>query len=82
MSKNKSALWAEQVSRIAKYFRNYSIEDVVASLFISSLWLPNNGSTVKHQLLVAIFASITPNKFISKKKINDYLAFKTFIEGL
>ena len=67
---------------IGAIIRQYSIEDVATSILISNLWLPNIASTVKHQLLTAIFATIKPERFPTKDQINTYNDFKSFLESL
>ncbi|MBI2641587.1 hypothetical protein HYW87_03275, partial [Candidatus Roizmanbacteria bacterium] len=74
--------WLETISKIRSLFRIYSIYDVACSLFASSLWLPNNGSGVKHLLLVSIFASLKPGEFNSENRIKNYEQFKSFCEQL
>lgn len=80
MSTNNSLY--EIIKQIKNLFKNYSITDVATSLFISSLWLPNNGSTIKHQLSTAIFASIKPKGFNFIDEITNYTDFKYFCHKL
>ncbi len=70
------------IENIKKLFKKYSIIDVATSLFVSNLWLPNNGSSIKHKLHVAIFASLKSEEFIQTDKIIDYPEFKSFIKDL
>ena len=74
--------WLETISKIRSLFLTYSIYDVACSLFASSLWLPNNGSGVKHLLHVSIFASLKPGEFNSENRIRNYEQFKSFCEQL
>lgn len=64
---------------LARLFRKHSVHDVATSLFISSLWLPNISSAVKHQLLVAIFLSLKPTQFQNDDKIVNYQIFRAFL---
>ena len=68
------------IESIAAIFLKYSIEDVANSLFVSDLWLPNIPSTVKHQLLTSIFATLKPEKFSNENIIKTYEDFKSFID--
>jgi hypothetical protein len=76
--KDKHKKFAQIVEDIRNLFVNYSANDVASSLFISSLWLPNNGSTIKHLLWTTIFATCEPEKFSKKNKLTSYSAFKKF----
>ena len=75
---NKETLWIKTINRIIELYKQYSARDVASSLFVSSLWLPNNGSTIKHQLQVTIFASLKPEVFVQKDKVTNYEEFKAF----
>jgi len=67
------------IESIAAIFREYSLEDVAKSIFVSNLWLPNIHSTVKHQLLTSIFATLKPEEFSTKDQIIAYEGFKSFL---
>jgi hypothetical protein len=58
------------------------VKDVAETLFISSLWLPNISSWLKHQLMVAAFISTKPETFSKSDKIKTYENFKTLIESI
>ncbi|MBM3702013.1 MAG: hypothetical protein FJW63_03290 [Actinobacteria bacterium] len=79
---NSKKHWGKTIENIKKLFKNYSINDVATSLFASSLWLPNNGSTVKHLLHAAIFTSMKSEEFIKTDQINSYSIFKCLIQDL
>lgn len=79
---NKKNSWDDAIGKTIKLFKSYSISDVATSLFISSLWLPNVGSNVKHQLHVAIFSSIKQKDFCSTDKITNYSKFSDFTNNL
>ncbi len=70
------------VANIRKILCQYSIKDVAYSLLISSLWLPNIASAVKHQLLYAIFLSIDEDKFSEKDRVYKYKDFTVFLSKL
>ena len=67
--------WNKRIKKIRAVFEKYSSKDIAEFLFISSLWLPNNGSKFKHQYLVCIFSSISPDKFTATKSITRYKDF-------
>ena len=68
------------VQKIPEIYCEYGAHDIAASLFISSIWLPNISSMIKHQLLAAIFASIKPEEFSNSQSIANHLEFKHFLE--
>ena len=70
------------VKAISSVLRRYSVQDIATSLFVSSLWLPNIASPVKHQFLAAIFASLKPSNFSSVDKIVAYNDFKGFLHEI
>lgn len=70
------------VQAISSVLRRYSVQDIAASLFVSSLWLPNIASPVKHTLLTAIFASQKPSCFSAVDKIITYHDFKGFLQEI
>jgi len=72
---NKKLDWDERIIKISNIFNKYSAKDIAKFLFISSLWLPNNGSKFKHQYLTTIFSSIPPDKFTNTKTISRYKDF-------
>lgn len=70
------------VKSIIQLFRQHSIHDVATALFVSSLWLPNISSAIKHQLLVAIFASLKPTQFWNADRLVSYDSFRAFLTRL
>jgi hypothetical protein len=70
------------VENIPKIYCQYSVRDIAAALFISSIWLPNISSMIKHQLLAAIFASIRPEEFSNSRTMNNYSEFSQFSEKI
>jgi len=63
-------------------FSSYSVKDVAETLFISSLWLPNISSWLKHQIIVAAFISTKPETFSESDKITCYDDFKALAEKI
>ena len=68
------------IAAISELFRKYSVEDVAESTFVSSVWLPNISSPVKHQLVTAVFASLKPEEYSQTSRIESYESFKEFLE--
>jgi hypothetical protein len=56
-------------------FTAYSAEDIILTLGVSDLWLPNIASQVKHFFAFGIFAAIAPDRFNSNSRIENYDAF-------
>lgn len=78
----KDTNWEHLIEKISKHFTGYSVEDVAAALFVSSLWLPNNGSTIRHLLWTTILASLKVECFSKANKITEYKDFKAFCKHL
>jgi len=70
------------VKDIRNLFQSYSIYDVASSLFISNLWLPNNGSSIKHLFWTTIFTTSKSNEFCMENKIENFSMFKSFCSEL
>ena len=73
--------WNVKIKKISEIYEKYSARDIAKFLFISSLWLPNNGSKYKHQYLTTIFSSMPPNKFTNMKTISRYEDFVYICNG-
>lgn len=56
-------------------FTAYCAEDVMLTLGVSDLWLPNISSQIKHLFAFGIFASISPDRFNSNSQIESYEEF-------
>ena len=67
---------------ISEYLKAYSAEDIAKSLFVTSLWLPNISSTIKHRLLVTVFITINSDDFSQDNKIVTYEDFCEFTANL
>lgn len=70
------------VQSIADIFVKYSVQDIATSLFVSNMWLPNISSGIKHQLLLAIFATMEPEAFSKDNKIISYFDFESFLKQI
>jgi len=81
-SEKMGTSFKDSIKAISKIFCKYSILDVATSLFISDMWLPNIASSVKHQLLMTIFASLKPEKFSAVDSITSYHHFRSFLEAI
>ena len=74
--------WEERQEKIKEVFKNYSAQDIVNSLFCSSLWLPNISSQIKHIYLAAFFISCQPELFKRNNQIDDYTKFSSLMSRL
>ena len=59
----RALTWEERQEKIKEVFKDYSAQDIVNSLFCSSLWLPNISSQTKHIYLAAFLISCQPELF-------------------
>ena len=64
---------------LPELFRKYSVKDVAESVFVSSIWLPNISSPIKHQLITGVFASLRPEEYSRTNQIKSYNDFKVFL---
>ena len=67
-------------NQLRSVFVQYSAEDVMVSLGVSDLWLPNISSQVKHALAFAVSISMSADSFRSSATIESYAEFGQFIE--
>ena len=74
--------FGEVVESIKKLYRECSLDDVVTALFVSSIWLPNIASQVKHMLFAASLCSTQPEVFRATSVLGDYVDFRRFLEEL
>ena len=63
-------------------FTAYSAEDVILTLGVSDLWLPNIASQIKHLFAFGIFAAIAPDRFNSNSRIETYDAFRDVLKRI
>ncbi len=68
------------VESITRILQDYSVQDITTSLFVSSLWLPNISSLIKHQLIAAILVSLSTDDLKTSNAISSYEDFKTFLQ--
>ena len=74
--------WNERIKIIKKIFKAYDPGHIAKVLFVSSLWLPNNGSKFKHQYLFTILASMNPEEFSRKRKISSFKEYKNLCKSI
>lgn len=67
-------------SELRTLFTHYTPDDVIVSLSVSDLWLPNISSQVKHALALAVSISMAASSFRGSGRIESYSDFKQFIE--
>lgn len=72
----------QQIKKMKQLFSRYSVQDVVYSLFVSHLWLPNLASSVQDQFFVAVFLTMKPTDFSTMNRIREYKHFKEFCTEL
>jgi len=72
----------DSIGKISELFRKYSAKDIAASLFISSLWLPNRSAFVQYPFLLAVFATIKPVEFTATDQIHTYEDFRKLCEAM
>jgi len=72
----------EPIKKISELYKEYSFEDIVNSLFILSLWMPNISAIVKQILLTITLTAFEDKGFNLSNKISSYKDFETFAEKL
>jgi hypothetical protein len=82
LTTKESAAFDSAARVIAELFRKYSLLDLATSLFVSTMWLPNIASPVKHQFFILLLASLRPRDFAVSNRITSYANFKEFLEEL
>ncbi len=70
------------IEEIQEIYQKYSLTDITETLFVSSLWLPNIASPVKHLLAAYVVMTMLPEDFSNKKKIVSYLDFKQLLADI
>lgn len=70
------------IKKLKALYKKYSLNDLVTSLFCSSLWLPNISSPVKHQLYYAILSMMEVDDFETNDKITNYQDFKKLLDQI
>lgn len=67
----------QNVKALRLTFEKYSFVDIWKFIFISDLWLPNIGSSVKHQFLFSVLLSIPVEQFKTTDSIRSYEDFES-----
>jgi hypothetical protein len=67
-------------SELRALFARYAADDVIVSLNVSDLWLPNISSQVKHTLAFAVAIAMAADSFKGSIRTESYSDFKQFIE--
>lgn len=74
--------YTNNCNRLMELFSRYSAEDIIVSLSISDLWLPNISSQIKHTLAFVVASSMSETNFTSSERINSYADFRHFSQQL
>ena len=74
--------FGEAVKAIRNVYRNYSVEDIATSLFVSNIWLPNIACPIKHIFFVTSFCTMKPEEFTESPVITDYNGFEQFLREI
>lgn len=67
-------------NQLRELYARYTAEDVIISLSVSDLWLPNISSQVKHLLGFSIAVGMPIKNFNGSVRIESYSDFKKFIQ--
>lgn len=67
---------------IKSLISNYSLNDLLTSLFISDIWLPNISTPIQHLYLVSVVTSQAGGFFKKKDKIESYEDFEELLNKL
>lgn len=78
----KDPEFARTCDHLGSVLAQYSAEDVMVSLGVSDLWLPNISSQVKHALAFAVAISMPVDRFRISATIESYAEFRQFIEQI
>lgn len=68
--------------QIKSELKKYRIDNILTSLFISSIWLPNISSQVKHSFIYLTLVSIDEQDFSQANEPWDYEKFSSFLEKI
>jgi len=69
-------------SSLSKLYSTYNAVDVIVSLNVSDLWLPNISSQIKHCLAFGVFSSMAYGEFYEGNRIDTYDKFSVFVADL
>lgn len=79
-SAKKSFLKSQK--RLKSELKKYRLDNILTSLFISSIWLPNISSQVKHPFIYLTLVSIDEPDFSQAQEPWDYEKFSSFLEKI
>jgi hypothetical protein len=71
-----------QVDGVRRYVARFAVVDVLVSLGVSELWLPNRSSQVKHTFATLVAMSTPPAAFSAGAPIDTYEDFAGFLDGI
>jgi len=69
-------------NKLKEELKKHRIENILTSLFISSIWIPNISSQVKHQFLYSIPLSIDSKDFKNQDENWDYDQFSSLLAAI
>ncbi|MBP6748221.1 MAG: hypothetical protein KA144_01170 [Xanthomonadaceae bacterium] len=78
----QDASFLAATSKIRRVLSEYHPHDVLESLLVSELWLPNRSSQIKHILLIWLFISIDESEFLIRKRTDSYTTFVELMSTL
>lgn len=74
--------FSESQNILKSELMKYSLDNILISFFISSLWLPNISSPVKHSFLYLILVTIDEKDFKQSGESLDYGKFSSFLKKI
>lgn len=77
--KEKRLDYAKSREELQTFFTKFSVDDIATSLFVSSLWLPNLSSQIKHKFYYTVFCSQESEVYKSEDQLNNYKKFEKFL---
>jgi len=72
----------ESQKQLKSELKKYRLDNILTSLFISSIWLPNISSQVKHPFIYLTLVSIDWQDFSQAEEPWDYEKFSSFLEKI
>jgi hypothetical protein len=76
------AKFQEQTDSLRRFFAKFNPVDVIVSLGVSELWLPNRSSQVKHVFALQVALSMRASEFTTTSRIETYDEFQAFTGDL
>jgi len=80
--KEQEESFAKSFTQLRDFFKSYSPENNLSAFFISSIYLPNTASPIKHLFWSEVLSTINEDEFLSTNKISGYDDFYNFLEGV